>query len=44
MPPINVMPNPREGGDTWEINLISLLLGRDFILFDIKEAPQGLAF
>ena len=28
--PINVMPDPREGGDTWGIDLISLLLGRGF--------------
>jgi hypothetical protein len=34
------MPDPREGGDTRGIVLISLLLGRDFILFDIKEAPR----
>jgi hypothetical protein len=28
--PINVMPDPREGGDTRGIDLISLLLGRGF--------------
>jgi hypothetical protein len=28
--PINVMPDPREGGVTWGIDLISLLLGRGF--------------
>jgi hypothetical protein len=28
--PINVMPDPREGGDTRGIDLISLLLGRAF--------------
>jgi hypothetical protein len=28
--PINVMPDPREGGDTQGIVLISLLLGRGF--------------
>jgi hypothetical protein len=28
--PINVMPDPREGVDTWGIGLISLLLGRGF--------------
>jgi hypothetical protein len=28
--PTNVMPDPREGGDTWGIGLISLLLGRGF--------------
>jgi hypothetical protein len=28
--PINVMPDPREGGDTWGIDLVSLLLGGGF--------------
>ena len=28
--PINVMPDPREGGDTQGIDLISLLLGQGF--------------
>ena len=28
--PINVMPDPREGGDTRGIDLTSLLLGRGF--------------
>jgi hypothetical protein len=42
--PINVMPDPREGGDTRAIDLISLLLGRGFDFIWHQGSSQGRAF